>query len=272
LRTDVADLVRALVRLSTYTADLEHLSADAAIAQLQIAAKSGVLYLDGGWRQLIDGLRARTAVQSNVSVQLVEPSGNGVEVHTADGGMTAGAVIIATGGPAAAAKLLAEPPEMWTEVGPAVTAACLDVGVARIPQPGYVVGVDAPIYATTQGPPALQAPAGSAVVGAIRYGARSAAEDRPELEAHLRVAGVADDDIVTSRFLAHMVVASAMPTPATGGLRGRPPMRVESAPGVFVAGDWVGAAGLLADASLGSGHAAARLAARAVDRPTMMVP
>lgn len=91
----------------------------------------------------------------------------------------------------------------------------------------------------------------------IRYGARHADEDRPDLEEHRRRAGVLDREIVTDRFLARMVVAGTLPRAATGGLRGRPSVTATGLPGVFLAGDWVGAEGLLADAALASGMAAA---------------
>ena len=42
-------------------------------------------------------------------------------------------------------------------------------------------------------------------------------------------------------------------------------------PGVLIAGDWVGPVGLLADASLASGHEAALLALRALDREPVLV-
>ena len=70
----------------------------------------------------------------------------------------------------------------WGDLGPPLTAACLDLGVDRVPDPGYVLSLDEPLYATVQSPPARQAPEGQAVVAAIRYGARSADEDRPQLE------------------------------------------------------------------------------------------
>jgi len=96
----------------------------------------------------------------------------------------------------------------------------------------------------------------------VRYGARSAAEDRPELDAHLGVLGVGAEHVVTSRFLARMVVASALPRAATGGLAGRPAVTDSGTDGVYVAGDWVGAVGWLADASLASGQTAALQALR----------
>lgn len=256
LRPKVDALMRALFRLSTYAADLDQLGADAALAQQQVAARGGVLYLDGGWAQLIDALRSRVEVRTGVDVRGVTADSLGAAVHTDDGTLTARSVVVATGSPRTTRALLADDPG-WGDLGDPVTAACLDVGVGRVPAPGYLVGVDEPLYGTTQSPPARQAPPGAAVVGVIRYGARSAAADRPALEAHLAQLGVEERDIVTSRFLARMTVSSTMPTAATGGLRGRPGVDGSGLPGVFLGGDWVGPHGLLSDASLASGHAAA---------------
>ena len=58
-----------------------------------------------------------------------------------------------------------------------------------------------------------------------------------------------------------MVVTGAIPTAANGGLAGRPAAEVPGLPGAFVAGDWVGPVGMLADAALASGVHAGRLAA-----------
>jgi hypothetical protein len=145
-------------------------------------------------------------------------------------------------------------------LGEPLTAACLDVGVARVPSPGYVLGVDEPLYGTTQSPPARQAPDGQGMVATIRYQARSAAEDRPQLEDHLGQVGVAEEDIITSRFLARMVVSGIIPRADLGGLPGRPGVAAAGIPGVFLAGDWVGSVGLLADAALASAQDAARAA------------
>jgi hypothetical protein len=98
------------------------------------------------------------------------------------------------------------------------------------------------------------------VVAVLRYGARSAAEDRPALDAHRRLAGVTDDDVLAERFLASMPVAGAVPRAVRGGLPGRPGTGATGTPGVHLAGDWVGPEGLLADAALASGAAAGRRA------------
>jgi len=262
LRPRIDSLLRALFRLSTYAADLDSLGADAGIAQQQTAARAGVLYLDGGWAQLVDALRSQVEVRSGIAATGITADMFGAEVHTADGVLRAGSVVLATGTPQAARSLLPEGVD-WGDLGEPVTAACLDVGVGRVPSPGYVVSVDEPLYGTVQSPPARQAPAGAAVVGIIRYGARGAQIDRPSLEAHLAQVGVRQEDVVTSRFLARMIVSSTMPRAATGGFDGRPLMTASGLPRVFLAGDWVGPTGLLADAALASGHAAGLAALRA---------
>jgi phytoene dehydrogenase-like protein len=254
-------VLRALVRLTTYATDMDTFGADAVIAQLQQSA-GGVLYLDGGWDQLTGQLTARCHVRSGIKVTGVMPAAGRVEVASQAGPLIARSVIIATGRPAAAARLLPADPG-WGDLGPELTAACLDAGLRRVPEPGYVLGLDPPVYATVQSPPACQAPAGQAVVGAIRYGATEAKADRAELQAHLKRAGAREEDVVTSRFLARMVVAGAAPIAARGGLAGRPAVDATGLPGVYLAGDWVGPAGLLADAALASGQAAALRAVQA---------
>src|SRR5262249_59665236 len=99
---------------------------------------------------------------------------------------------------------------------------------------------------------------------AVGYGATDANADRAELQAHLARAGVGEEDVVTSRFLPRMVVAGAAPTAAQGGLCGRPAVDATGLPGVYLAGDWVGPTGLIADAALASGQVAALRAVRAL--------
>ena len=54
-----------------------------------------------------------------------------------------------------------------------------------------------------------------------------------------------------------MTVAHGMPLATRGGTRGRPAVELSDRPGVFVAGDWVGPEGQLADAAVSSAAAAA---------------
>jgi phytoene dehydrogenase-like protein len=255
LRADAESVVRALIRLGTYTADIEDFSADAAVSQLQSTAAGGVLYLHDGWSALVGSLARHLDVRAGIEVLGVDRRSGGVQVRTAAGSLVADRVVLATGGPAAIRRLLPVDPG-WGELGPPVTAACLDLGVTRVPEPGYVLSLDEPVYVTVQSPPARQAPEGGAVVAALRYGSRGASLDRPGLEALVATAGVGTGDVVTRRFLASMTVTGVMSTASAGGLAGRPGIGDTGVPGVTMAGDWVGPVGLLADASLASGHAA----------------
>jgi hypothetical protein len=90
------------------------------------------------------------------------------------------------------------------------------------------------------------------------------------LEAFAATIGIDDDAIVTRRYLHRMVACSAIATADAGGLAGRPavdePGRLADRPDVFVAGDWVGPEGHLADAVFASARAAALAAVHHVER------
>ncbi len=259
LRPDAEAVVRAIVRQTTYSSDLDDLDAGAAVTQLQSGVRHGVSYLHGGWAQLVDGLAARTQVQSGCMVRSLQPVPGAIAVTTDAGTELALAVVVAAGTPDAARGLLPDPPD-WGELGPAVTATCLDLGLDRVPSPGWVLGIDEPVYATLQSPPADMAPPGSAVAALIRYGSRDATADRAELEAHARLAGIDPRGAIISRFLARMVVAGTQPRARLGGLAGRPAVTATGHPAITMCGDWVGPEGMLADAALASGAAAGRAA------------
>jgi len=184
-----------------------------------------------------------------------------VRVRTDSGDVTAGSVVVAAGTPAACGAVLGHRPPAWDRLGPEVGAACLELGLRRPPTTRVVIGIDQPLYCSTHCPPARLAPEGGAVVQVLRYqppaNTTTADQDRAELRDVARLAGITDDDIVEERFLRRMVVTGAFPTPAGGGLPGRPPIAVEGRPGIFVAGDWVGPTGFLVDAALSSAVAAA---------------
>ena len=270
LRPEVDAVARTLIRLATYTADVDGFSAGAAVRQLQIGARPGVLYLHGGWAQLVDGLAAQARVESGAKVSRLEPSSGGIEVFTAAGRLTARQVIVAAGTPTAARAVLPDDPG-WPALGPPVTGACLDLGVTRVPEPGYVLGVDEPLAGFTSGPPARLAPDGHAVVQAGRYGATDADADRLALEGPVARLGVRAADIAQERFLARMVVAGSTPLASAGGLGGRPSVTATGHRNLLLAGDWVGPEGLLADASLASGHEAARRALDNLERAPVLV-
>lgn len=266
------ELFAALVRLTTYSAATDRLDAPAALAQVKQAADGGVLYLDGGWQPLVDGLAARATEagadlrvgEGHGATEVTERDGSPLVVTAAGERFATGSVVVAAGGPDAAAAILGGRPASWPTLGPPALAACLELGLRRRPATRFVLGVDEPLYLSTHAPPADLAPDGAAVVHLMRYlrhdDDRPATEVRRELWDLARVAGIDDADVVADRFLARMSVTGAIPVADGGGLPGRVSVEVEDRPGILLAGDWVGAEGLLADAALASGDRAGSLA------------
>ena len=264
--------IEMLLRTATYAADPYTVSADAAVGQLRLATHN-VLYLDGGWAQLVQGLRVAASARGVTFVDghavAVRPEDRLVSVVTADREIDARRVVLAAGGPDASAALLPERPKEWRQLGPPSRVACLDLGFPADPGVSVCFGLTRPLYLSRHCPPADLAPDGGAVVQLMRYLAPdespTAAELRAELVEHASIAGLDVSAAEEARYLHHMVACSALPSAASGGLRGRPTVRT-SIPGVLVAGDWVGGRGLLADASLASGAAAGTAAAAAPAR------
>jgi phytoene dehydrogenase-like protein len=272
---ETRQLVQALFRVATYTNDPEQQSAGAAIAQLQLALSSNVLYLDGGWQTLVDGLRetAQTAgvrIVTGEKVEAVEHDPAVQGVRLADGSRRAAFAVIITGSPTDAAALVQGEAKAlmqeWAATARPVKAACLDIALARLPRPRalFALGIDRPLYFSVHSAVAKLAPEGGVVIHVAKYLNPTARTDSKADERELE--GVLDtmqpgwrEVVVERRFLPSMVVSHAVVTAAAGGLAGRPGPAVPGVRNLYVAGDWVGAAGMLADASLASAKRAAEL-------------
>jgi len=261
------DTVRALTRLTSYVNSPDRMSAGVAVRQIQAALATGVLYLDGGWAQLVGALRAAA-----------EKAGARVVTGARAAALAPGEAVVLESGERVStdAVVLAVPPmdaarisgsTALAEAAAALTpvpSACLDVCLSRLPNPRatFALGIDEPTYFSVHSAAAALAPEGSAMIHVLRYLALEAARSEREDEAMLE--GVLDlvqpgwrAHIVHRRFLPRMIATHALPDAARGGFAGRPSVEVPDAPGVYVAGDWVGPTGHLVDASLVSARAAA---------------
>jgi phytoene dehydrogenase-like protein len=280
LPADARKVALFLVRTTTYANDENTLSADVAARQIQMALANNVLYLDGGWGSMVESVatvagRNGAEVRTGAAVKSIRrPSADGDVVVTLAGGqeIRAGAVVVAVGTPGAAASVLGgERPAAWAKLGPEVEASVLDLGLRTGLEHPVLFGIDPPIYLVDHAKSAKRlAPEGGGLVHVLHYlplGDETPAETlRAGLEEHARLAGVEASNIEEQRFLLRMTVVGGVPTPAGGGLAGRPAIDSTGVPGVFVAGDWVGPKGWLADASLSSGEAAGAAAAREATR------
>jgi hypothetical protein len=202
-------------------------------------------------------------VETEVPVRRVVVDGRVRGVVLADGREREAAAVVATGSPGQVEALLPEEPALRRATAEAVPvrAASLDVALESLPRPHgrFALGIDAPLYVSLHSAVARLAPEGGGVVHAAKYlGPDDAnlrpAEVRRELEQALDLLQPGWRRLaVHQRFLPDLVVSNALTTPAP-----RIEPAVSEAPGLFVAGDWVGDEGLLADASLASARAAAR--------------
>lgn len=272
---DARQLVQALFRVATYTNDPEHQSAGAALAQSQMALTSNVLYLDGGWQTLVDELR-NTAQAAGVQITIGEKIA-GIEhdtavhgVRLADGTTQTTSAVIMTGGPADAVALVQDTAKTalckWAGAAIPVKAACLDIGLTHLPRPRalFALGIDRPLYFSVHSAVAKLGPEGGAVIHVAKYLNTTARTDlkadEQELEGMLDLMQPGWREVVGERrFLPSMIVSHAVVTAAAGGCAGRPGPAVPGVRNLYVAGDWVGSEGLLADASLASAKRAAEL-------------
>ena len=269
-REEVRAAIQAVANVTTYANAPAIASAGATIAQIRRGASAGVLYLDGGWQTLVDGLE-RSAVAAGVRIVRDaavasiaaagpprDPGARRVTLATGED-LVGRAVLLATG-PATARAILGD-----ERIGAGLVpthAACLDLGLSALPCPDRLVafGLDAPTYFSVHSASAKLATRG-ALIHLMKY-LPPARSDSPgdgdgaerELEA------VADhvqpgwrDRVITRRFLPRLVSSNAV---VAAGTR-RPAVDATGVPGVYLAGDWVGGEGMLADAAIASARAAA---------------
>jgi phytoene dehydrogenase-like protein len=273
----VRQVLRMLVRVTTFANDPEHQSAGAALDQLQLGVSAGVLYVDGGWQTIVDGLRS-VALASGVriisgahAVALETAGTRDVDaVRLADGTTVRASGVIIAAGPAEVDAVAGT--RFATEAPPPVRVAALNVALRSLPQPRATVafGVDTPVAFSVHSAMARLAPDGGAMIHVSKYlrpGETAGRGDEIELETLMDTMQPGWRDLlVFKQYLPSLTVTHAGVTAAQGGLTGRPSSRAAAFDNVWIAGDWVGPRGQLSDASAASGSAAARLAADLIAR------
>ena len=270
----VRALLLMLARVTTYTNAPELQSA--ALLIEMVRKVPNVLYLDGGWQTLVDGLRqvaqhtgVRIVTSARVAAVEHEEQVQGVRLANGDF-YPAEAVIVATD-PTDASALVngGEHPALrrWAREALPSYVACLDVALRRLPEPRHkgALGIDRPLYVVVHSASAKLAPEGGALIHTIRYLEPGEQADpkvvEHELEALLdRLQPGWQREIVERQFLPHMHATNAIVQGHLGGLPGRPGPAVPGIRNLFVTGDWVGPAGQLTAAGLASARLAGRLA------------
>jgi phytoene dehydrogenase-like protein len=274
--SEVKEFILAGFRVATYTNAPDLMSAGTAISQLQKAFDKSVLYLDGGWQTIVDGLREivqragvriRTGEKVDAIIRDANGSVNGVRLS--DGTNVRASMVVIASNPATAVGLIENGSDtslsQWAETAIPVRAACLDVALSRLPKENatFALGMDRPLYLSVHSASARLAPDGAALIQTAMYlppddqDSEEAVER--ELESLLDLVQPGWREVtVYRRFLPEMTVMNSLALARLGGMRGRPDVEVKDIPGLFIAGDWVGDEGLLVDASLSSARKAAK--------------
>lgn len=256
------DLIAAVIRLSSYSGALDELAADAAVEQLRMAFGGGVLYLDGGWAQLVDALveRARAAgveLRLDARVEAIAHAEHARWAVQVEGDVIPCLDVVIASSPRVADALLpADRRFGWMTSARPCTAAVLDLGLrGEWPGPRFALNLDEPIYLSVHSDAAAVAPAGHTLLSLIWY--RRSDDELPAAQLRERLERCVrrwlpdfEQAVVVEQFLPSITVAHDLPQASRGGLPGRAPTRLGE--GLHLVGDWVGDRGLLLDASMAS--------------------
>ncbi len=232
----VRALLLMLARVATYTNAPDIQSASLLVEILRKVPK--VLYLDGGWQTLVNGLR-QTAENAGVRIvtgaRVVALEHNelvqGVRLAN-DQFYSAQAVILATD-PTEASTLVDNGEHValhrWAREAMPSYVACLDVALRHLPEPRRLgaLSTDRPLYIVVHSASARLAPQGGALIHTIRYLEPGEHPDPKAVEQEL--ASLLDlvqpgwqREVVERQFLPHMNATNAIVQAPLGGQPARP--------------------------------------------------
>jgi phytoene dehydrogenase-like protein len=270
-----AEIIKTIIRLNTYANDPNIQSIGPVLHQIYLASQAGgVMYLDGGWQTLVDGL-LRVAKNANArivmgkkAVRVKRNDSSGWKVLLDNRIEVSAKIVVIAAGPKDAYSLFDdnERPEVLTraakEAKP-IHLVCLDVALSSLPDKGalFALGVDRPLYFSVHSAYAKLAPEDGALIHVAKYLGTSIEakprEDQPELEEFLDLLQPGWRQVlVKKRPLPNMVVSNALVTAADGGLGGRPDTKI--AENLYIVGDWVGKEGIVSNASVASAKRASQ--------------
>jgi phytoene dehydrogenase-like protein len=204
-------VVESLVRLATYSSDLNQ-SAASAIDQIRLLLR-GMVYIDEGWQKIVDALHSNAVtagvnfvtssrvvgVDYDDAVRGVELGGLELEEQDSTNEMlrrdptpkdakgtrlTADTVLLAVDPTTAAERLgPAAFARGWSDLKP-VTAACLDVALSSLPKPKktFALGIDRPLYFGIHSTHAQLTPRGGALIHVAKYRSDGSGSDEYDAE------------------------------------------------------------------------------------------
>lgn len=267
-------VVEALIRLSTYCHAPTLMDAEVALAQLRLSY-AGTTYVDGGWQVIAQGLvdaaqRAGVEIRCRKRVTAVEAGRGEIALHARDAPVERFDAAVLAVPPATAGALVPTSAILAARRSATIPVrlVSLDLALSGLPRPdhAFALGIDTPTYLSVHSAVSDLAPHDGAVVHVARY---LAPGERPSPQHAREIEDLADalqpgwrDLLVHQQRLAGAIVAHDLPLARSGG---RAPHYLDDAPGIFLAGDWIGTEGMLADASAASARVAAAAAVIAAE-------
>jgi phytoene dehydrogenase-like protein len=270
-----AEIIKTIIRLNTYANDPDIQSIGPVLHQIYVASQAGgVMYLDGGWQTLVDGLLtvAKNAsakiVMGKKAIKVKRTDSSGWQVLLDNKTEVSAKTVVIAAGPNDAYSLFddIERPDTLSKAAKEakpIRLVCLDVALSSLPDKDtlFALGVDRPLYFSVHSAYAKLAPKDGALIHVAKYLGTSIQpkprEDQPELEEFLDLLQPGWKQVlVKKRPLPNMVVSNALVTAADGGLDGRPDTKI--AENLYIVGDWVGKEGLVSNASVASAKRASQ--------------
>ena len=270
-----AEIIKTIIRLNTYANDPDIQSIGPVLHQIYVASQAGgVIYLDGGWQTLVDGLLtvAKNAnakiVMGKKAIKVKRNDSSGWQVLLDNKTEVSAKIVVIAAGPNDAYSLFddSERPDVLSKAAKEakpIRLVCLDVALSSLPDKDtlFALGVDRPLYFSVHSAYAKLAPKDGALIHVAKYLGTSIQpkprEDQPELEEFLDLLQPGWKQVlVKKRPLPNMVVSNALVTAADGGLGGRPDTKI--AENLYIVGDWVGKEGLVSNASVASAKRASQ--------------
>jgi phytoene dehydrogenase-like protein len=272
-----AEIIKTIIRLNTYANDPDTQSIGPVLHQIYVASQAGgVMYLDGGWQTLVDGLltvaknaNARIVMgKKAIRVKRTTDDSSGWQVLLDDKTEVFAKTVVIAAGPNDAYSLFDdnERPDVLSKAAKEakpIRLVCLDVALSSLPDKDtlFALGVDRPLYFSVHSAYAKLAPKDGALIHVAKYLGTSIQpmprEDQPELEEFLDLLQPGWRQVlVKKRPLPNMVVSNALVTAAEGGLGGRPDTKI--ADKLYIVGDWVGKEGIVSNASVASAKRASQ--------------
>jgi len=270
-----AEIIKTIIRLNTYANDPDIQSIGPVLHQIYVASQAGgVMYLDGGWQTLVDGLLivAKNAnariVMGKKAIKVKRTDSSGWQVLLDNKTEVSAKTVVIAAGPNDACSLFDdnERPDVLSKAAKEakpIRLVCLDVALSSLPDKDtlFALGVDRPLYFSVHSAYAKLAPKDGALIHVAKYLGTSIQpkprEDQPELEEFLDLLQPGWKQVlVKKRPLPNMVVSNALVTAADGGLGGRPDTKI--AENLYIVGDWVGKEGLVSNASVASAKRASQ--------------